>query len=109
MLGKFGAPQNVIFPGFGMTETCAGSIYSSEYPDSDLSAKREFVSMGKCVPGIHVRISSLTGDRSLARVNEPGCLEVNGPIVFKGYYNMEAAAAESFTQRIGGSKRGTLE
>ena len=29
---KYGTPENVIIPGFGMTETCAGAIFDTSFP-----------------------------------------------------------------------------
>jgi acyl-CoA synthetase (AMP-forming)/AMP-acid ligase II/thioesterase domain-containing protein len=84
-LQKLGAPKsNIITPGFGMTETCAGSIYSKKCPDIDVQTGTEFTALGTCVPGIEMR------------VNE-GDLEVRGPIVFKGYFNNFEATRAAFT------------
>ncbi|KAL1967219.1 hypothetical protein VTN77DRAFT_3510 [Rasamsonia byssochlamydoides] len=97
LLGQHGAPRNVVVPGFGMTETCAGCIYSRSCPEYDLDHQHEFASVGHCVPGIQMRASSLSENGTLARPNEPGNLEVRGPIVFTGYYNNEAATRDAFT------------
>lgn len=56
LLQPFGAPRNVIVPGFGMTETCAGAIYNRKCPDYDKHVDVEFASVGKCIPGIKMRI-----------------------------------------------------
>ncbi|KAE8391693.1 putative non-ribosomal peptide synthase-like protein [Aspergillus alliaceus] len=84
LLMNYGAPGNVIVPGFGMTETCAGSIYNSNCPVYDLQHGFEFASVGECVPGIEMRARS-------------GSIELRGPIVFTGYWNNGAATAEAFT------------
>jgi acyl-CoA synthetase (AMP-forming)/AMP-acid ligase II/acyl carrier protein len=96
LLNHWGAPKNVITPGFGMTETCAGSIYGLDCPSYDLRHNHEFASLGNCVPGINTRVS-LPGTETPAPSGTPGSLEVSGPIVFKGYYNNPVATAESFT------------
>ena len=112
LLTRYNAPRNTIVPGFGMTETCAGSIYSLDCPQYDLEHDHEFASLGYCVPGIQMRVSAMldteveikSGEprdlkvtRAEAKPGEPGNLEVTGPIVFKGYYNNPLATAEAFT------------
>ncbi|RMZ69913.1 Polyketide synthase [Pyrenophora seminiperda CCB06] len=94
MLMEYGAPRSLIRPGFGMTETCAGSIYGKDCPDYDISRGLEFASLGACVPGINVRVVEASGN--VLNSGEVGYLEVSGPIVFTGYYNNPTATAESF-------------
>jgi len=102
LLGKCGAARNVIIPGFGMTETCAGSIYNLECPDSDIRNHYEFASVGKCIEGIELRITA-PSDQSesdvaeLAAPGEAGNIEVRGEVVFKGYYRNPEADRQSFT------------
>ena len=92
-LRKLGAPTiGTITPGFGMTETCAGSIYSRNCPDVDVHAGTEFAALGKCVPGIEMRVTPATMD------TDEGSLEVRGPIVFQRYFNNAEATREAFTQ-----------
>jgi hypothetical protein len=57
ILERHGACRNVKTTGFGMTETCAGSIYSLECPEIDVKHGRFVASIGKCIPGIEMRIS----------------------------------------------------
>ncbi|MCJ1432480.1 hypothetical protein MMC27_001837 [Xylographa pallens] len=92
----FGATRNVICPGFGMTETCAGSTYSTSCPESDLRASRTFASLGICNPGMEIRIT-IPESGILAAVDEPGQLELRGSVVFKRYYNNLTATANAFT------------
>ncbi|KAF2491170.1 putative polyketide synthase PksJ [Lophium mytilinum] len=73
-----------ITPGFGMTETCAGSIYSRTCPEIDVQTATEFTALGTCVPGIEMRVNN-------------GGLEVRGPIVFQRYFNNAKATQEAFT------------
>ncbi|EAW13699.1 uncharacterized protein ACLA_044190 [Aspergillus clavatus NRRL 1] len=75
LLYGHGAPDNVIAPGFGMTETCAGAIYNPSCLGYDLA---------QCC-GIHMRVVGATSTR-----------EVSGPIVFARDYNNEIAIAEVF-------------
>ena len=99
LLGRYGAPRNVIVPGFGMTETCAGAIFNCQFPEYDLENGYEFASLGTCMPGIELRVNPSTkeGERRTARPNEPGNLELTGPVVFQGYFNDPSATANAFT------------
>lgn len=92
ILRPFGVPANVIRPGFGMTETCAGSIYGLDCPRYDVSQGYEFASLGASIPGMNIRITGADGE--ILENNETGNLEVAGPIVFRGYYNNDKATAE---------------
>jgi len=95
LLVRFGAAKHVIRPGFGMTETCAGSIYSKSCPTYDLYNELRVTSLGRCVPGIDMRVMAENG--MTAARGEVGNLQVTGPIVFKEYYHNPKATAEAFT------------
>ena len=100
LLGKYGAPKNMIIPAFGMTETCAGAIFNCQFPDYDLKNGYEFASLGTCMAGIEIRVT-IPVERDETRIaapNEPGNLELTGPVVFDGYYNNPSATAEAFTR-----------
>ncbi|KAK4152105.1 hypothetical protein C8A00DRAFT_16568 [Chaetomidium leptoderma] len=96
LLARYGAAADVFKPSFGMTETCAGCIYNTECPSRDQADKSEFASLGQCMPGVQMRVSRLDGSGNAA-VGERGSLELTGDILFKGYYNNDAATAEAFT------------
>lgn len=95
-LWRFDAQGDVIRPGFGMTETCAGSIYGKACPSYDLALGLDFASVGSCIPGIQMRIVSGTG--SVVAQEEVGNLQVKGDVVFQQYYNNKAATADAFTE-----------
>ncbi|PHH75740.1 hypothetical protein CDD82_4306 [Ophiocordyceps australis] len=95
LLSKFGAPRDVIMTGFGMTETCAGAIYNSDCPNYDVSRGYTIASLGRCIDGIEMRITTPEG--GLAAPDEPGDVEVCGPAVFRGYYRNESATSQAFT------------
>lgn len=95
LFSRYGAPRNVIMTGFGMTETCAGSIYNSDCPKYDISRGYANASLGRCINGIEMRIATPGGGP--AAPDEPGDLEVRGPVVFKGYYRNEIATKQAFT------------
>lgn len=92
---QYNIKGDVIRPGFGMTETCAGSIYGKACPTYDIENKLEFTSLGTCIPGLEMRV--ITTDGMEARPNEIGELQLDGPVVFKGYFNNPQATKESFT------------
>jgi acyl-CoA synthetase (AMP-forming)/AMP-acid ligase II len=96
-LARLGAKGQVIRPGFGMTETCAGSIYSCACPSYDLARGHEFASLGTCIPGMAMRVVSLTDAGKLVQTGETGALQVSGPVVFEEYYNDAKATHDAFT------------
>lgn len=96
LLATYNAPKSFIRPGFGMTETCAGSIYSLDCPAYDVERGVEFTSLGSCVPGLFMRV--VKDDGLVAYANEVGDLQVSGPVVFQGYYNNQSATEEVLTK-----------
>lgn len=93
LLAPYKLARTTLWPAFGMTETCAGSIYSVEFPEYD--GDREFASVGRPVMGLEMRITDAEGQQ--LPEGESGELELRGPMVFKGYLNNEVANRESFT------------
>ncbi|KAL9640460.1 MAG: hypothetical protein Q9164_000279 [Protoblastenia rupestris] len=102
-LVKLGVPnKNIVTPGFGMTETCAGAIFNRNCPNIDIQAGSEFAALGTCVPGIDMRVSPIPHADSVATItNGPssteGALEIRGPIVFEKYFNNDEATGDAFT------------
>ncbi|KAK3360903.1 hypothetical protein B0T24DRAFT_653011 [Lasiosphaeria ovina] len=109
LLSGFGAPPDVLTPGFGMTETCAGAIFNLACPAYEVEHGLAVAALGRCMPGIEMRItvadnniSNNSGQttnpgRRVAVPGEVGDLEVRGPVVFKGYYRNAPASAAAFT------------
>lgn len=99
ILQKYGAPSDVILPGFGMTETCAGIIYNRDCPASDVAQGYTFATLGKCVEGVEMRLTLPVDNDpvSLAPPGVSGLLEVRGGPIFRGYYQNARATAEAFT------------
>jgi acyl-CoA synthetase (AMP-forming)/AMP-acid ligase II/thioesterase domain-containing protein/acyl carrier protein len=93
LLAPYGLAPTALWPAFGMTETCAGSIYSTGFPATD--AGQEFANLGKPIAGLAIRVA---GD-----ANEPlpegetGELQLSGPMITSGYYNNPRATADAFT------------
>ena len=90
-----GVKNEVIHPGFGMTETCAGSIYSKACPSIDRAANRSVASVGKPIPGVYVIVRTAEGVE--ARPGEVGSLLLSGAPILKAYYNDPEATEKSFT------------
>lgn len=95
-LQAFGAGADLVFAGFGMSETCAGCIHSSIGNAYDSLRGREFATLGKPSPGLRMRVTK--DDGALAGPNEMGILEISGPMVFDTYLNNEAATKQAFTK-----------
>ncbi|KXH27283.1 hypothetical protein CSIM01_02567 [Colletotrichum simmondsii] len=96
-LRRLGCKGEVIRPGFGMTETCAGSIYSIHCPSYDIERSVEFASLGSCIPGMEMRVMSLHDPQDEAPKGHTGQLQVTGKMVFSHYFNDEKATKDSFT------------
>ncbi|GAA2711363.1 MULTISPECIES: non-ribosomal peptide synthetase [Streptomyces] len=88
-----GLAPDALWPAFGMTETCAGSVYSRDFPAVDRG--REFACLGTPVEGLRLRIAG-EDDEALPD-GETGELQLAGPMITPGYYNDERATREAFT------------
>ncbi|GFE91897.1 non-ribosomal peptide synthetase [Steroidobacter agaridevorans] len=93
LLGPFGLNEAGLLPGYGMTETCAGATYSTEFYKRD--AEKEFASVGVPVRGFDVRI--VDEEEQQLPSGHDGHLQVRGPMVFSRYYNDPDATASAFT------------
>jgi acyl-CoA synthetase (AMP-forming)/AMP-acid ligase II/thioesterase domain-containing protein len=93
LLAPYGLRGNALWPAFGMTETCAASVYSHEFPLCD--GGREFASVGLPIAGMELRIIDEQGHASPP--GAAGELQVRGPVIFQSYYNNEAATRAAFT------------
>ncbi|MFJ1700808.1 alpha/beta fold hydrolase [Streptomyces sp. NPDC088252] len=98
-LAPHGLRPDVVVPAFGMTETCAGSVFNREFTDRDLG--EEFPPLGHPVEGLHIRIADGTGtvlsssDNPASAVS--GEVQLRGTMVTGGYFGNPAATAEAFT------------
>lgn len=88
-----GLRRSVLWPAFGMTETCAGSIYSTLF-DSEIGHK-EFASLGWPVTGLELRIQ--LADGRAATAGQEGELQLRGEMIFTHYHANPDATAEAFT------------
>jgi acyl-CoA synthetase (AMP-forming)/AMP-acid ligase II/thioesterase domain-containing protein len=93
LLAPYGLSGSSLWPAFGMTETCAGSIYSRAFPDCD--AHREFASLGEPITGLQMRVVDDLGTPLPA--GDSGELQLRGPMIFTHYCNNDAATNAAFT------------
>lgn len=93
LLARYGLTRNALWPAFGMTETCAGSVYSREFPHGDQS--HEFASLGYPITDLQMRILDEQGTPVSA--GQIGELQLRGPMIFTHYYNNEEATRNAFT------------
>ncbi|KAJ7094323.1 acetyl-CoA synthetase-like protein [Mycena epipterygia] len=96
LLETFGAPRDALRAGFGMSETCAGSIYDTKPVASEVTQDGPlYLHLGQCIPGMSMRV--LNADGGVCDPGEAGQLHVSGPNVFHGYVNNPSATNEAFT------------
>ncbi|WP_348652195.1 non-ribosomal peptide synthetase [Streptomyces sp. 71268] len=89
----YGLRGDALWPAFGMTETCAGSVYSRGFPWVD--AGREFASLGQPVRGLRVRVADARG--RVCPAGEVGELQLRGPMITDGYHRDPDATARAHT------------
>jgi len=94
LLAPYGLSRDVLWPAFGMTETCAGLIYSREFPEIDVG--REFASVGAPIKGLEIR--TVGESRALLGAGQIGELQLKGPMIFNRYHNNEDATRAAFTE-----------
>jgi acyl-CoA synthetase (AMP-forming)/AMP-acid ligase II len=94
-LATCGLHRGALMPTFGMTETCAGSIYNREFPQADHGA--EFAAVGRPVTGLKIRIARGEEGESLVGHDTVGEVQLHGPMVTRGYRNNPTATRAAFT------------
>lgn len=113
---RFGMDPGAVFPAFGMAEVSIGGTFppagrgmrtdivdrrvleSERYAapaDPDLESAREFVLLGRPIPGMEMRIVDPETGRIQAE-REVGELELRGTSLTTGYYKDPEATAASF-------------
>ncbi|MEU2723885.1 non-ribosomal peptide synthetase [Streptomyces smyrnaeus] len=98
-LSGHGLRQDVIVPAFGMTETCAGSVFNRDFAARDLET--EFPPLGRPVRGLHIRIADADGNvlssTDAPGTADPGEVQLRGTMVTDGYLGNDRATAQAFT------------
>ncbi|KAK1723310.1 hypothetical protein CaCOL14_007143 [Colletotrichum acutatum] len=99
-LEEYGACKDIIVPGFGMTETCAGCIYNTDCPTYDRGQNHQHVAVGKGISGLQLRVRLLDGNYAslFANAGQFGLLELSSDVVFGGYFNDRDSTAAAFTE-----------
>ncbi|GGV60831.1 hypothetical protein GCM10010294_10260 [Streptomyces griseoloalbus] len=93
-LEPFGLPQDVMHPGWGMSETCS-VVTDAVLPGQPDGAESTFVSCGRPYPGFAMRIVDDAG--TVLAEGAAGRLQVRGTSVTGGYHDNPGANAEAFT------------
>ncbi|MEV5187768.1 amino acid adenylation domain-containing protein [Streptomyces werraensis] len=93
-LEPFGLPQDVMHPGWGMSETCS-VVTDAVLPAEPVPGEGTFVSCGRPYPGFAMRIVDEQG--TVLTEGEAGRFQVRGTSVTGGYHDNPAANAEAFT------------
>jgi fatty-acyl-CoA synthase len=114
--GRFGMRPGAVFPAFGMAEVCIGGTFpepltglrtdavdrrvleSERYAapaDPDAPNTREFVRLGRALPGLDIRVVDPSDGRAL-KDREVGELEIRGTSVTPGYYKNDHATEDLF-------------
>lgn len=93
-LQPFGLPQDVMHPGWGMSETCS-VVTDAVLPAEPVPGEGTFVSCGRPYPGFAMRIVDERG--TVLTEGEAGRFQVRGTSVTGGYHDNPAANAEAFT------------
>ncbi|GGY00472.1 hypothetical protein GCM10010358_62820 [Streptomyces minutiscleroticus] len=94
-LKPFGLPQDVMHPGWGMSETCS-VVTDTALPGEPDGSDESFVSCGRPYPGFAMRITGERGE--VLTEGDVGRLQVRGTSVTSGYYDNPGANAEAFTE-----------
>ncbi|MCP2338101.1 alpha/beta fold hydrolase [Actinomadura rupiterrae] len=106
----YGLHGDVVVPAFGMTETCAGSVFNTVFDPRDDDA--EFPALGRPVRGLEIRIAAPDGHVLAAtsgasgataaagadgRSEAAGEVQLRGTMVTSGYFGNPQATADAFT------------
>jgi amino acid adenylation domain-containing protein len=94
-LAPHGLPGDCMHPAWGMSETCSGVAYSSQFSLETTSDEDAFVEIGGPIPGFSMRI--VNHQDQIVNENETGHLQVKGFPVTTGFYKNDAVTRESFT------------
>lgn len=96
ILTRHRAPNHSITPVYGLSETCSAIFYNRGAPQYDGSNDYVFASVGTMLPGNSLRLV----DNDLTRVpgGEVGAIQLQGPLMFRKYYNNEAATSSCMTE-----------
>ncbi|MFF3747784.1 AMP-binding protein [Streptomyces kronopolitis] len=89
----YGLRSGALWPAFGMTETCAGIIYSNEFPHVD--SGQEFAGVGTPVASLDIRVADPQGNP--VPDGDTGEVQLRGAMIASGYYRNEEATRSART------------
>ncbi|CAG8144482.1 unnamed protein product [Penicillium nalgiovense] len=92
LLSTHGAPDNAVTAVYGLSETCSALFYNRNGPSYDVKCKYAFASVGVPLPTNVLRIV----DSGLRPVRT-GAVQLQGSMIFNGYYNDAKATKSCFT------------
>lgn len=96
ILRRHKAPSHTVTPVYGLSETCSAIFYNRLAPQYDVEHGYDFASVGRILPGNNLRLV----DSSLQQVpgGGIGAIQLQGPMIFKRYYNNETATSACMTE-----------
>ncbi|MEL6225149.1 MAG: AMP-binding protein, partial [Cyanobacteria bacterium J06627_8] len=80
----YGLSPHAVSPGYGMSETASGIVHSHEFSLDTTSEDVPFVTVGRPIPGVSIRI--VNEDDQVVLEGTMGQLQVSGLTVMAGYY-----------------------
>lgn len=96
VLRRYGAPKHTIKAAYGLSETCSACFYNLESPEYDVVHRHTFASVGQHLPGaLEMKIVGREGEEEN---QDEGLVYLRGDVLFKGYYNNEAATKACMTE-----------
>ncbi|MFD2877060.1 AMP-binding protein [Paenibacillus rhizoplanae] len=95
ILKPYHLDKSAMMPCFGMSETCAGSIYSTDFGQDVVKQEDSSVSVGRPLPGNSIRV--VDAQNELVPLYTEGRFQMTGVCITPGYYNNPKANAEAFT------------
>ncbi|PQV56055.1 acyl-CoA synthetase (AMP-forming)/AMP-acid ligase II [Defluviimonas denitrificans] len=95
-LAPFGMARSVVWPAWGMSETCSGCVFNLGFDPFD--GARGPVSVGLPSPGVALRIVDPANPVRVLRRGETGALQIGGATILDAYHNAPEKTAESFPE-----------
>jgi amino acid adenylation domain-containing protein len=96
LMQPFGMPPDSVKPVYGMSEISSGVTYSKRLQLTYGSDDTVFVSVGRTIPGVNMRIVDENDELMVER--QSGRLQISGVTVTKGYLGGEAVNKDVYTQ-----------
>ncbi|NQZ13015.1 MAG: AMP-binding protein, partial [Algicola sp.] len=82
-LARYGLNPQVMYPSWGMSETCSGVTVNTAFDPLNTPSQHDYVTVGNPVPGVSIR--TVDGNGNVTNEGQVGQLQLNGPTVTLGY------------------------